>query len=655
MLDLPCGKARAAQEFLQKASELGALPAFHIPPDPKPTRPGACAPPVVNHETVGPSTVHVAWSECSHDGGDAISRYVVEMAEVEPLFPKSLDFDEIYSGTGVWAVTLENLEPDTEYVFRVSARNCVGASEFMGATHVGTLPVPELIPAQLGMPNSWRELRYHTEVDKLLERLAKAHRLPKDDQWEEFEELLEVHAGAIHRLMRFYSLLGSEEPSPSSHFISRKQFRAWCRDCNVDVLPERFQPNVLTRGEIDAVFDIANKDAEHHPSDDDSDDDDETSKQKRQKRREVELERERRERSGAPANDPDRLFEFEVVHALARLAVLRAERKGAPEGLMGWPGSKAADGGPFESFFARSFDCLMHDCLLPHGDFPLHDELTPIFDSRGVRAVLRKHEPSLRKQFSRWAAVDRGSDDSDDAMTLHELLVSLQEANITDGDKVTMKFLTRCFVKVNAADHAHEAAYDRKGKGCTDASALEFDEWCELICRVCDAKTGGATAEAASGATGASGGTEKVPSSASAAVVTTVYYGQESAGVDQSAPRDGGVEGGGSDENAPLSFHRMLDVWLSLVFIPALRNAATDRVPPAPEDLAARNRLRRSGGGGVPPLNLPAPADLGPGVRKKAPPRRKMRVILDDGLDHAAGGDGFEEEEETYHWAGLQG
>jgi hypothetical protein len=143
-------------------------------------------------------------------------------------------------------------------------------------------------------------------------------------------------------------------------------------------------------------------------------------------------------------------------------------------------------------------------------------------------------------------------------------------------------------------DFAMETMYNKIGSGDANASALEFDEWCELICRICDAKTGGARAEAAASSADDSS-TSGSPATATANVSIEPVNAARPTGDGAEAPGASIPNPEAADE--PLPFHKMLDTWLSLVLIPALRNAATDRLPPAPEDVAARARLRMGAGG----------------------------------------------------------
>ena len=121
-------------------------------------------------------------------------------------------------------------------------------------------------------------------------------------------------------------------------------------------------------------------------------------------------------------------------------------------------------------------------------------------------------------------------DDCDTSMSLSELIMALKEGKLLDDPRCTARTVTSFFVRVNASDaiyvpegcccaegevppHAED-----KGGGAANQAAneLDFDEFCEIVCRICDAK---------------------VP-----------------------APREG-------------PFENTLDAWLRLCFLPALRGA----------------------------------------------------------------------------------
>lgn len=668
-------RARGSQEAvtpLHARWEGDQVDALLVTPVPRPTRPPPCSPPSIDPDTVTASSLRVTWapmsSSCEPPCEPPPSLYVVEIAEVDPLLPTSLDYEEIYSGPPTcWGLSLYGLEPDTEYAFRVYCANIAGASEVGAATRVSTLPPPEPPKSEVRMPRSWqRELNSSPELNLLLDKLQKSHGDLKAEAFEELLELVDVHCALLRRLCKFYSLLGSDASSVFSSSegdtLTLSQFRLLVRDCCIDVLPDQADRVKLDKGEINEAFSLARrshameggsgmeKEAEGvshggegaagEPEDEGADVDDHEAllvsfKPHGTSRRGGAASHKGAATGGAhhraaassaaglPQSSSSRT-ESEVVHALCRLAVLRARAKGKA-GEAGWPGSTSRETcKPYESFVACAFDVMMHECVEKYGEVNLQDELTPILSSRGVRAVLRKHANALSSQFKRWASFALSPEDSADSMTLYELLVSLKEACLLDGDRVTAKMVTKAFVIANAADFAKEAAYNKRGSGDANASALEYDEWCELICRICDAKTGGARAEAAAIASG-------TPSGA--------------ATTDQST-------------EAPPPFDKMLDTWLSLVLLPSLRNAATDRVPPAPDDQAARARQRMEGAVGT----------------KKASNRRKsFQVVLatakgepgadpDHEADDADLGEAREgselrdrEDEDLYHWPGFQG
>lgn len=104
-------------------------------------------------------------------------------------------------------------------------------------------------------------------------------------------------------------------------------------------------------------------------------------------------------------------------------------------------------------------------------------------------------------------------------MSLSELTTALKLAKVLD-DKCTAKEVTTFFVRINADDEIYVA--ERNAAGRAGAVELDFDEFCEVVARICN---------------------EKVPPE-----------------IDET--RD------------DVSFAATLDTWLGLFFIPALRNAS---------------------------------------------------------------------------------
>jgi hypothetical protein len=162
-------------------------------------------------------------------------------------------------------------------------------------------------------------------------------------------------------------------------------------------------------------------------------------------------------------------------------------------------------------------------CVEPYASLELKDELSELIQSRGVRAALAKHAEKLRKQFDRWSLSAGESKAFGGLMSLSELMICLKECGILD-EACTPKEVTSFFVMVNADDEIYDpldgAAANAAGGGSAE---LDFDEFCEIVCRICN---------------------EKVP-----------------------------------DRQGP--FEVTLDNWLGLMFIPALKNTVRGGGEPA--------------------------------------------------------------------------
>lgn len=172
--------------------------ALLVPPTPAPTRPPACEPPTIDPDYVSPASLRVAWTPVSQSH-PPVETYVVEMADVDPLFPDSLDFEELYRGPPrCWALVVQGLEPDTEYTLRVYCTSLSGVSDSEASTaRVSTLPLPEVASADERMPRGWqRELQGSSELDKLLEKLQRSHGDLKSEAFSEWLLCVEVRRAA---------------------------------------------------------------------------------------------------------------------------------------------------------------------------------------------------------------------------------------------------------------------------------------------------------------------------------------------------------------------------------------------------------------------------------------------------------------------------
>ena len=166
------------------------------------------------------------------------------------------------------------------------------------------------------------------------------------------------------------------------------------------------------------------------------------------------------------------------------------------------------------SSLAMSFDAIMKACVVPHAVLHLDDALSETIRGRGVRAAFAKHRNGLLGQYARWSGAEQGMGKSNASMTLNELMLALKEAKVLD-ERCTVREVTSFFVMVNADDEIY-VADPKGGSANSGATELDFDEFCEVVARICN---------------------EKVP------------------------------------EPRPTSLEQTLDTWLGLYFLPALRNA----------------------------------------------------------------------------------
>ena len=166
---------------------------------------------------------------------------------------------------------------------------------------------------------------------------------------------------------------------------------------------------------------------------------------------------------------------------------------------------------------AKCFNTFMEDRIIPNAVFELRDELSEAIESNPVQRVLKKHKAKLYEQYYRWSASDRGGGAQSDTstMSLGELMTALGESKIVDT-LCTVKEVTTFFVMTNADDELKVKDESEALSSKNGSAELDFDEFCEICVRVCN---------------------EKVP-----------------------PPHE-------------VPFDQVLDTWLGLQFLPALRNA----------------------------------------------------------------------------------
>ena len=439
--------------------------------------PGACEPPAVSAAPHAPhSSLDVCWTAPSDHGGEEIFLYEVEVAPIDPLRPDSpLVFTPAYAGPPqqkpacdaggggsggggpaieaggrpMLSAVVSGLEADTEYATRVAARNDCGRAEWCMPTRACTQRAPRKA-RQLDtfVPDAWLELR--PNMSDLSGGLERRYGTIEEHDWHALVRVWMTNLAPVRLAYRLYVMLGNIEAEPRD--ISLTQFRKFVEDCHV------LKPAPSSKVDVDLIFTRANRVNVHHGAGEHA--------------AETEVLNGRK--------DPNRMGQDEFVHALVRLGLLRAEQRAA---------SSTAAASAARSM-ASSFELLMEECVKPHASFDLEDDLRDEIRGRQVRAALAKHRESLHRQFMRWAAADKALGCADDGMSLGELLLALKEARVLD-ERCTAREVARLFVMINAEDEIYVAKPGGHGKGRSKskgAAKLDFDEYCELVCRICDQK-----------------------------------------------------------------------------------------------------------------------------------------------------------------------
>jgi hypothetical protein len=463
-LDAALSHIRRGRAYWPGAPRKEADTCCGTPPRPA-CAPGACDAPAVADATA--RSLHVAWAPVSDDGGDEVYQYELQLAPVDPLRPEApLEFRTACtcapSAEGArLATTLGELDADRDYVLRVAAVNSRGRGAWSAEARASTAPPARAVRSlDTRIPRAWLDVQHN--MGDVLVRLRKQHGCDVEEEWDSLLAAWRAHLPVLKLAFRMYVLLAAAELQPSA--MSLTQFRRFVDDCHV-------LRQGASKTEVDLIFTRVNRARPRGP----------------------------REPVAAASVRNDKMGQDEFVHALVRLAVLRAEQAGAFTGL--------------GECFAR----LVDDCIVPHAAFSLEDKMSELLRSRGVRAALAKHRDALSAQFCRWAGTDRTVGSRADAMSLAELMVVLREAKLLD-EKCTAKEVTGFFVMVNADDEIYcaDARTTTAREESKGAAELDFEEFCEMACRICN---------------------EQLPE-----------------------PRE-------------TAFELALDTWLGLVFLPKLRNA----------------------------------------------------------------------------------
>jgi hypothetical protein len=442
---------------------------------------------------------------------------------------------------------VRGLSQDTDYLLRVSSRNRVGNGPYATLSATTLLDDHAALAKPAQLPPSWLALEAHME-DMLEEGYTG---VPKRAHWEGVKESLMRYHVQLKGAFRLYTLLGPTERAPpgDGEAMSLPQFHRFVEECgitkaNATGVPASSStsaaaPSAAVRAATTAA-DAASP-AEDPAADTSSGGgggargglggnrlppgwgSDASSSSRANgntgmalSRHEVELcftraNRELTESLGAasvhglPSNDdnPDgALLHHEFVHALLRLGKARYG------GLIA-PGS---DPSPLASVLER----LMEHCVLPRASFELRDALSDALRQRAVRNVWKRHERTLRDLYEGYSRIGTeltGGDEGEEGeaneanmLNLKELLILFREANLLDGGRCSARAVTGFFVQVNIDDElidsgdARVATDDAGGAGdgggdddedareTVDAAQLDFEEFLEVIARLCNEK-----------------------------------------------------------------------------------------------------------------------------------------------------------------------
>ena len=420
--------------------------------------PAACARPTVTAESH--TALYVTWTDPADNGGAEIYRYEVQLAAVDPLHPEAACmFETVYTGhpggescqgdagSAVCSTVVGDLSPDTEYAVRVAASNDWGRAEWCEPTRACTTRAPPKIrQLDTRVPEAWLELR--ANMSDLATSLEKRFGTCASSDWHALVRVWGDNLAPLRLAFRMYTLLGNTEAMPRD--ISLTQFRKLVDDCHV------LKRTSTAKVEVDLIFTRVNRTVNNGG-----------------------LGARGGSSESAGREDQNKMGQDEFVHALVRLALLRAEQRVAT----------SATSACAACSMASSFELLVEECIKPHASFELHDALSKQLDGRAVRAALAKHREALRRQFLHWAGADKGVGCDDGTMSLSELVLALKEAKVLD-ETCTAREVTRLFVMVNADDDIYvmEGGAARRGHRGKGAAELDYDEFCEVLCRICDQK-----------------------------------------------------------------------------------------------------------------------------------------------------------------------
>ena len=190
------------------------------------TRPGKPAP--LKARVTAWNAIRVSWQVVEDDGGDECFQYEVQFSAVDPMTKEAASWKTAFSGIRKFGVTLSELLPETEYVFRLQATNSIGGSLWSDYARARTEAVPAgQRRAVNDIPQSWHDLQH--SVGDAFTRISPAGGLtPQNVWWDDTLSALRRHMAVLKQCFRIYTLVGTTDDNPID--VSISQFRRMVSD-----------------------------------------------------------------------------------------------------------------------------------------------------------------------------------------------------------------------------------------------------------------------------------------------------------------------------------------------------------------------------------------------------------------------------------------
>lgn len=415
-------------------------------------------------------SLRATWDPPESDGGDEIFKYEVQVATIDPLQPD--EPLDFQLGFSGFPVELEVVLSNLEADTEIVMRVAATNGQGRGEWSDQIRCTTEKYPRQARELDTRIPQSWLDLRANMSDLFASVRKAHGIDEDAAWEELLEVWRNHLGDLKLAYRLyVLLESTEPEPKDINLGQFRRFVQDCRI----------AATKTETDLIFVRVNRVSTN-------------------------------DGGKSPVAQDSRIQQDEFVHAILRLGILQASKmKRAVCSL------------------AQPFAAIMSECVLPHAVLRrFDDQLGELLRGRAARAVLAKHSDALLEQYKRWSEAENEISGRSPEMSLNELITALKEARVLD-EKCTAREVTSFFVTVNADDETY-----RKRSSSGSSTTLDFDEFLEIIARICN---------------------EKIP-----------------------------------NQRDDVAFEQSLDTWLGLILIPSLRNAG--KVQPGKVVGAARKRTK---------------------------------------------------------------